>query len=111
MKIEAGKRYVRRDGKISGVISGVDDQSCLYPFWDREETLSYMPDGRYDSDGEPYPCDLIKEYIEPPSQEAVEIKVLRAEVAALKVECERLSEVLKLVVPTVIGPRHDWNKA
>ena len=39
--------------------------------------------------------------IEPPSQESVEIKVLRAEVAALKVECERLNEVLRLVVPNV----------
>lgn len=36
-----------------------------------------------------------------PSQEAIEIKVLRAEVAELKVECERINEVLKLVVPNV----------
>ena len=33
-----------------------------------------------------------------PSQESVEIKVLRAEVAALKVECERLTKNLELTM-------------
>ncbi len=46
-------------------------------------------------------CDLVSEYTGPEPQESVEIKVLRAEVVALKVECERLNEVLKLVVPNV----------
>ena len=98
MKIEAGKRYVRRDGLISG---GIRSHECAkYPFEDSVSLTTYRSDGRW-SDKWESPCDLISEYIEPPSQEAVEIKVLRAEVAALKVECERLNEVLKLVVPNV----------
>jgi hypothetical protein len=93
MKIEAGKRYVRRDGTISGTIYLRHSED--YPFGDDTET--YCEDGKVYHDEETN-NDLIGEYT---SQESVEIKVLRAEVAALKVECERLNEVLKLVVPNV----------
>ena len=98
MKIEAGKRYVRRDGTISGVITA--RQNILYPFEDLVAQKTYRRDGTWNGEHRA-DCDLISEYIEQPSQESVEIKVLRAEVAALKVECERLNEVLKLVVPNV----------
>ena len=69
MKIEAGKRYVRRDGAISGVIDIYDDweKDPKSAFIDNEPPIGgdriYDPDGGniYGDDA----SDLISEYIEP----------------------------------------------
>jgi hypothetical protein len=63
MKIETGKRYVRLDGKVSGVIT---QRSCnsLYPFVDLSEGVTYTPEGKfYIDDCEPTEKDLIAEYV------------------------------------------------
>ena len=63
MKIEEGKRYIRRDGTLSGVIysnaSGIPDLE--FPFRDKTET--YNPSGQcwYTNPSE---LDLIAEYKE-----------------------------------------------
>lgn len=71
MKIEAGKRYVRRDGKISGVIkeylscdfSYFFDGSCVYAPNGR---LCSAVDGRISTYTEDSSYDLISEYEETP---------------------------------------------
>jgi len=62
MKIEVGKRYVRRDGEISGVIT--PDKGCCLPFWDEVNQSSYTITGRYWIGGGIADNDLIKEYNE-----------------------------------------------
>lgn len=64
MKIEAGKRYVRRDGEISGVISA--QRNIAYPFLDTEANASYSASGSY-SIRVRHPWDLIREYTPTPS--------------------------------------------
>lgn len=65
MKIEAGKRYVRRDGEISGVIEecGMDD----YQMFDPELATYYTKRGMFWVDGELHSLDLISEYTPTPS--------------------------------------------
>lgn len=67
MKIELGKRYVRRDGTVSGVLTG--RQNYLYPFIDRARGSTYTADGKLFSRKEPDPCDLVAEYVkeDPPT--------------------------------------------
>ena len=75
MKIEAGKRYVRRDGKISGVIEkGCTDD--LYPFCDDDSGDCYREDGLWLL-GEESDEDLISEYVEPIAEQPAETETLR----------------------------------
>lgn len=112
MRIEAGKRYVRRDGKISGVIEQRKGIIGEYAFEDPVMLKTYRADGMWNGEHQ-VDSDLISEYIEPPSQEAVEIKVLRDEVAALTAALETLSrafviaqETLCDLVPMVLAIKH-----
>lgn len=64
MKLEVGKRYVRRDGKISSPMefdSSGDEE--VYP-WHDNEGHWYTEEDRYVVDGE-HMIDLISEYVEP----------------------------------------------
>ena len=61
MKIEVGKRYVRRDGSVSGVISRNDDPD--YPFTD--ELDDYTEGGYFWVSATAHPADLVSEYVEP----------------------------------------------
>lgn len=65
--IEAGKRYVRRDGTISGIIdlNYNSNYSMDWVFQDGHRT--YRENGTWDYDGLESPRDLMKEYIEPES--------------------------------------------
>jgi hypothetical protein len=61
MKLELGKRYVRRDGEVTGTLERGGTQ--LYTFYDPAKCEDYLPDGRFWDRGEE-PEDLIREYIE-----------------------------------------------
>jgi len=62
MELEVGKRYVRRDGEISGVI---DLRSNSYfPFWDEVNKNSYKITGNYWASDKITDWDLIQEYNE-----------------------------------------------
>ena len=66
MIIEAGKRYVRRDGKVSGkIITRISD---AYPFFDPQRVVTYSAIGKTVSGMEIGP-DLITEYKEPSMKE------------------------------------------
>lgn len=75
MKIEAGKRYWRRDGTISGVIT-----SYQFPFSDDCFEESYDENGRIFPDRE-HNKDLISEYVEstavPKDEQPAETETLR----------------------------------
>lgn len=103
MKIEAGKRYVRRDGKVTGPI-GVEGEGgdTDYPFYDDVFECTYTPHGVWKLNGEEHPQDLVMIYPEPPSQGSVEIKVLRAEVAELKTSMETLGKCVGAMQQTVM---------
>ena len=45
LQLELGKRYVRRDGDVSGPLKHHNDTT--YPFMDPEHGLSYTPDGHF----------------------------------------------------------------
>lgn len=63
MKVEVGKRYVRRDGSISGVMEDCDGHDG-YPFADQYE--SYTAGGKYYADStKDHEFDLVSEYVEP----------------------------------------------
>lgn len=115
MKIEAGKRYVRRDGKITKVIENDPDPDRFYEFFDDAWQVYYSEDGKAFDDVD-HEYDIVAEYIEPPSQESIEIKVLRAEVAELTAALETLSkafvvaqETLCDLVPMVLAIKHQLN--
>ena len=62
MKIEMGKRYVRRDGEITAPLMRRDyDLLNGYPFFDDERAVSYTEDGVYYENMESH-LDLIAEY-------------------------------------------------
>lgn len=67
MKLQLGKRYVRRDGKVTGPLESVGLET--YPFFDQLRGLSYTESGSYYAVGED-DYDLVSEYIEP---EAVKV--------------------------------------
>lgn len=68
MQIEAGKRYIRRDGSISGVLRRKD--GGVYPFFCPVNIQTYTEKGvRYL--GGTDPSDLVAEYIEPVSPSEV----------------------------------------
>lgn len=66
MKIEAGKRYVRRDGAISGMIRK-DCNDDLYPFFDVDSGEFYCENGLWLNETE-HDEDLIREYVEQPAE-------------------------------------------
>lgn len=90
LKLEVGKRYVRRDGGISGIIETRPKHYVSYPFQDLDSLITYTGDGKfYSYCGDDR--DLISEYIEPAAEPAAAqyvepIKTLRDEfaMAALK---------------------------
>lgn len=63
MQIEAGKRYVRRDGSVSGLIGSRD--SVDYPFKDIESGHTLTIGGNVYRGGSQHDYDLVAEYIEP----------------------------------------------
>ncbi len=62
LQLEVGKRYVRRNGKVSGPIKFRGDELRRYPWRDCLEFYTHA--GNYWSDGTPDPLDLIREYRE-----------------------------------------------
>jgi hypothetical protein len=65
MKIEEGKRYVRRDGNITGEMKGRRVDSCTlseYKFIDSMNNEVYTSDGNYFAYERQSGADLIKEY-------------------------------------------------
>lgn len=84
MKLELGKRYVRRDGVITGRLR---NSGCVtFPFDDPFAENAYREDGSYDRDENEE--DLISEYIEP--------EVVKDEVKTLR------DEVVMAVLPSII---------
>lgn len=82
MKIEAGKRYVRRDGEITAALVP-NGTATNYPLRDsREENGSsqaWTVDGSYWSDNTPSDYDLVSEYVGPmTARDAVESVALAA---------------------------------
>lgn len=72
MQIEKGKRYVTRDGVVTGRMRHNDNQAAeFYPFSARDTVLTdgaapwWTPTGAYFSDGEKHGSDLVAEYVEP----------------------------------------------
>lgn len=65
LKLEAGKRYMRRDGAVTEPLTCIP--SGLYPFADPFGGARYLPDGRWIDDGLDHPQDLVSEYAEPAS--------------------------------------------
>lgn len=80
MKLEIGKRYVRRDGFVTGPLE--NNTSPDYPLWDDDHTRSYTPNGAYLL-GETNLEDIVAEYEEPapkpPSGHASEQRMVRLE--------------------------------
>lgn len=79
MQLEYGKRYVRRDGKVTGPLEKNKNPSTIfeYPFLDPVSTKSYALDGIYDiTHPVPQNYDLVSEYVppepipQPPSEQA-----------------------------------------
>lgn len=62
-RIELGKRYVRRDGSISGKIQHYSSLPNPHKFFDGK--YHYMPDGHGFSDLQDNDIDLVREYVEP----------------------------------------------
>ena len=66
MKIEADKRYVRRDGNISGPIERITN--ILYPWKCSDTDCAYDAEGYYYSFDDPCDLDLIAPYEDEPEQ-------------------------------------------
>lgn len=89
MKLEAGKRYVRRDGVVVGPL--IENSNMLYSF--RCGRDSWTEEGLYSATGAGSQHDLIAEHIEPPKFEAGK---------SYKMRCGRRFDVL-LVAEKVFG--------
>lgn len=63
LKVEAGKRYVRADGKVTGPLQECVPSGSIYPFYDQEHEHTYTNLGRLMRDRED-PRDIICEYAE-----------------------------------------------
>lgn len=63
LEVQVGKRYVRRDGQVTGLI--VYSGSTDYPFRDSVRHLTYKSDGVWDVTRHPTTEDLVSEYVEP----------------------------------------------
>jgi len=62
IKLESGKRYVRRDGKVSGPLAIAHNDE--YPFVDEVHDEDYMADGSYIMTSLERPEDLVEEATE-----------------------------------------------
>lgn len=62
MKLEAGKRYIRKDGKLTGPLE-LDDESP-FPFFDPKFCETYTVRGKFTLSGPEGPFDLFAEHIE-----------------------------------------------
>lgn len=66
MKLELGKRYVRRDGGVTTIIRLDNDPDNEWPYLSNDEDgWTYDEQGRFGLDKSPRGLDLISEYIEP----------------------------------------------
>jgi len=63
VKLEYGKRYVRRDGKVSGPLA-IAPHNDEYPFVDEVHDEYYMADGSYIVPSLERPEDLVEEATE-----------------------------------------------
>lgn len=81
MKLEIGKRYVRRDGLITAPLRA-SRRAAAYPLWDDDHALSYTPNGVCLLGAESNP-DIVAEYEdpapEPPSGHPSEQRMVRIE--------------------------------
>ena len=75
LKIEVGKRYVRRDGEITGVIVRSEIEP-MYPYMDSSTDHTYMDTGVYYEFKPFHPLDLTTEYIEGSKETPEEDKTL-----------------------------------
>ena len=66
MIIQAGKRYIRRDGKVTGILTDLP-QNNVYKFFDRLHNKSYTRVGENVERTVPVQEDLMEEYFEPTS--------------------------------------------
>lgn len=66
MKIEAGKRYIRRDGNITGALQFDDSLCVVYNYYDPSNNETYSVNGNW-NEGSRDPKDLIEEYKPPES--------------------------------------------
>lgn len=70
MKLELGKRYVRRDGQLTGILEHTNNSFGQYHFTDPETHLIYTEDGAYCKDFK-RPDDLMWEFVEPVSDRPI----------------------------------------
>ena len=123
MKIEAGKRYIRANGTLSGVIASREGRFRNlvghpedYPFMDKANGLAYCIDGCIYSKNEPDDFDLIRPAEEPKSQEFSKEstysdvyknnKDLAKQVLALETELAELKKKLLQYEPVII--KTEW---
>jgi len=66
MNLELGKRYIRKDGKLTGELRKSKDLVNLYPFEDPIHGFTYTRHGGSSCDEEVgvYPEDLMEEYVD-----------------------------------------------
>lgn len=65
MLLEVGKRYVARNGDITGVLGSNEDERSSYILMDFSNGRTYTDDGRYAVSDPYHRFDLVSEYIEP----------------------------------------------
>lgn len=78
LKLEVGKRYIRRDGFVTAPLTK-NPISAGYPFWDPKEENSYTEDGAFFSSGSESRRDLVAEYVEPETAAAPQSLTAEAE--------------------------------
>ncbi|WP_139110876.1 hypothetical protein [Acidithiobacillus thiooxidans] len=72
---EAGRAYIRRDNRCSGVLTLTSETSLLvdtFPLWDPLFGLAYSLTGRYLGDEEDSDLDLIQDYLFPEDLKVIE---------------------------------------
>jgi len=63
MKLEIGKRYLLRDGRVTGPLTDNSTSSEVYLFWCEKLSRSWTPDGDYlVSISGDNSCDIVAEY-------------------------------------------------
>lgn len=64
LRLEIGKRYVNRDGEVTGPLTPTDED--IYAFMDEVTQLTYTAEGQYVHVSlNPHQRDLVSEYVEP----------------------------------------------
>jgi len=103
LQLEVGKRYVRRDGKISGVVVACKHDE--YTFKDTATNEKYLPNGRYWDECEE-PEDLITEYTEPAAPEPSPTKPEPAKTLRDEIAMAALAAIISKA-PFVVSPAGD----